>query len=245
MSGAPARWRRVLLKISGEALSGDSGRPIDGTALGLLADEIVAAHGLGTQIVLVNGGGNILRGAQASIEGLERPTADSMGMLATVINAIAIQDLLESRGVPTRVMTAISMRSVAEPYIRRRASRHLEKGRVVILAAGTGQPYFSTDTTAALRGAELGVDVLIKGTQVDGVYDKDPKQHADAVRFETLTFEEALRRNLRVMDKTAFTMCEENELPIVVFEMGVAGNLRRLLMGENLGTVIQSTDAAP
>ncbi|MDJ0974156.1 MAG: UMP kinase [Planctomycetota bacterium] len=235
--GAP-RWNRVLLKISGEALAGDAGRPIDGDAVATLADEIVSAHKLGTQIAIVNGGGNILRGAQASIQGIERATADYMGMLATIINALGLQDMLESKGVPTRVLTAIEMRSVAEPYIRRRCMRHLEKGRVVILAGGTGQPFFSTDTTAALRGTEIGAQVLLKGTKVDGIYDRDPNKFEGATRFESLTFDEVIQKDLKVMDKTAFTLCEQNGLPIVVFEMGVPGNLRRMLEGEMLGTTV-------
>jgi uridylate kinase len=239
---AGLRWKRVLLKVSGEAFSGATGRPVDAEGVRSLAKSIAAAHRLGAQIAVVNGGGNILRGAQTSIDGLGRASADYMGMLATVINALALQDMLETLDVPTRVLSAIEMKSVAEPYIRRRCKRHLEKGRVTILAGGTGMPYFSTDTTAALRGTELGADVLLKGTQVDGVYDKDPKLHPDAVRFERLSFDEALTRNLRVMDKTAFTLCEENGLPIVVFDMGVAGNLERLLQGAEIGTIV--TDAA-
>ncbi len=236
------RWKRILLKVSGEAFSGTSDmapiRPVDAGGIRSLAESIAAAHALGGEIAVVNGGGNILRGAQTSIDGLGRATADYMGMLATVINAIALQDMLECVGVPTRVLSAIEMKSVAEPYIRRRAVRHLEKGRVVILAGGTGMPYFSTDTTAALRGTEIGAGVLLKGTKVDGVYDRDPEQHADAERFTSLTFDEALRRNLRIMDKTAFTLCEENDLPIVVFDMGVSGNLERLLQGEDIGTLV-------
>ena len=232
------RWNRVLLKVSGEAFAGSSGKPVEAEGVRALAESIAAAHRLGVQIAVVNGGGNILRGAHASIDGLGRATADYMGMLATVINALALQDMLQSIGVPTRVLTAIEMKSVAEPYIRLRCVRHLEKGRVVILAGGTGQPYFSTDTTAALRGTEIGAEVLLKGTQVDGVYDKDPKRHADAVRFEQISYGEALQKNLRVMDKTAFTLCEENGLPIVVFDMGVAGNLERLLQGADIGTIV-------
>ncbi len=232
------RWKRVLLKVSGEALSDDSGRAIEGGAVGALADEIIAAHRLGVQIAVVNGGGNILRGAQTHIEGIGRATADTMGMLATVINALALQDMLESKGVKTRVLTAINMHSVAEPYIRRRCVRHLEKGRVIILAAGTGHPFFSTDTAAALRGTEIGAEVILKGTQVDGVYDKDPKKHDDAERFDRISFDEAARRRLQIMDRTAFTICEENDVPIVVFDMGVKGNLARLLSGESLGTTV-------
>jgi len=237
MTDAP-RWKRVLLKVSGEAFAGSSGRPVDAAGVRSLARSIADARAEGAEIAVVNGGGNILRGAQTSIDGLGRATADYMGMLATVINALALQDLLTAQGVPSRVLTAIEMKSVAEPYIRLRCVRHLEKGRVVILAGGTGQPYFSTDTTAALRGTEIGANVLLKGTQVDGVYDKDPKAHADARRFRSLSYADALRRNLRVMDKTAFTMCEENHLPIVVFDMGVDGNLVRLLRGEEIGTIV-------
>ncbi len=239
--GTP-RWNRVLLKVSGEAFAGPSGRPVDAAGARSLASSIADAHAQGAQIAVVNGGGNILRGAQTSIDGIGRATADYMGMLATVINALALQDLLDDMGVPSRVLTAIEMKSVAEPYIRLRCIRHLEKGRVVILGGGTGMPYFSTDTTAALRGTEIGAQVLLKGTQVDGVYDKDPKVHADAKRFSSLSYDDALRRNLKVMDRTAFTMCEENKLPIVVFDMGVEGNLVRLLQGEEIGTIV-STDA--
>ncbi len=242
MSNGP-RWKRVLLKVSGEAFAGPSGKPVDAVGVRSLASSIADAHRQGVQIAVVNGGGNILRGAQSSIDGLGRATADYMGMLATVINALALQDLLADQGVPSRVLTAIEMKSVAEPYIRLRCLRHLEKGRVVILAGGTGQPYFSTDTTAALRGTEIGAEALLKGTQVDGVYDKDPKVHDDARRFASLSYADALRRDLRVMDKTAFTMCEENGLPIVVFDMGVDGNLVRLLQGEEIGTIV-SKDAA-
>jgi len=240
--GDGPRWQRVLLKVSGEAFAGPSGRPVDAAGSRALAASIADAHAEGVQIAVVNGGGNILRGAQTSIDGIGRATADYMGMLATVINALALQDLLSDMGVPSRVLTAIEMKSVAEPYIRLRCVRHLEKGRVVILGGGTGMPYFSTDTTAALRGTEIGAEVLLKGTQVDGVYDKDPKKHADARRFLSLSYADALRRDLRVMDKTAFTMCEENRLPIVVFDMGVAGNLIRLLRGEDVGTIV-SNDA--
>lgn len=234
----PTRFRRILLKVSGEAFSRGGTRPVEPEGVGALADEVAAARALGVQVAVVNGGGNILRGAQSAIAGLTRATADAMGMLATVVNALALQDLLEARGVATRVLTAIEMRAVAEPYIRRRAIRHLEKGRVVILAAGTGQPYFSTDTTAALRGTELGVDALLKGTQVDGVYDKDPRRHPEAVRFAHLSFAEVLARDLKVMDKTAFTLCEENRLPIIVFRMGGDQNLTRLLRGESVGTIV-------
>ena len=239
MAGAgTGAWRRVLLKVSGEAFSGE-GRPgIDGTAVHALAREISDAAATGVEIAVVNGGGNIVRGAQVSITGIGRTTADYMGMLATVINALALQDVLESLGRPTRVLTAIEMRGVAEPYIRRRAQRHLEKGRVVVLAGGSGHPFFSTDTTAALRGSEIGAQVLLKGTKVDGVYDKDPKRHAGAKRFERLSFEDVYSKRLEVMDRTAITLCQENHLPIVVFDMGVPGNLARCLRGEPVGTTV-------
>ena len=232
------RWKRVLLKISGEAFSGASGRVIVSPSLTTLVDEIVAAHAMGAEIAIVNGGGNIVRGAQTKIEGLGRATADYMGMLATIINAVALQDVLESRGVPTRVLSAIEMKTVAEPYIRRRCMRHLERGRVVILAGGSGHPFFTTDTTAALRGMEIGANVLLKGTKVDGVYDKDPKVYPDATRFSRISFEDVYRRKLKVMDRTAITMCIENGLPIVVFDMGVPGNLCGVLRGEDIGTTV-------
>lgn len=231
-------FRRILLKLSGEGLMGDREFGLDPDTVERICQEISGVHADGVQVCLVIGAGNIFRGVSGAAAGIERTSADYMGMLATVINALALQDLLESKGVPTRVLTAIPMRSVAEPYIRRRAMRHLEKGRVVIFAGGTGQPYFSTDTTAALRGAEIGADVLLKGTQVDGIYDKDPNQHDDAVRFEALSFAEVIQKDLKVMDKTAFTMCEQNGLPIVVFEMGVPGNLTRILKGDALGTTV-------
>jgi uridylate kinase len=239
MTQGPSRpWSRVLVKVSGEALSGEGRTGIDGEPLHALAREIASAADLGVEIAIVNGGGNIVRGAQMAIKGVGRATADYMGMLATIVNALALQDVLESLGRPTRVLSAIEMRGVAEPYIRRRATRHLEKGRVVILAGGSGHPFFSTDTTAALRGSEIGAQALLKGTKVDGVYDKDPKRNRDATRFSTLSFEEVYARRLEVMDRTAITMCQENALPIVVFDMGVPGNLTRVLRGEPVGTRI-------
>ena len=232
------RYRRVLLKVSGEAFSQGGQGTIEESGVATLADEIVAAHALGVEIAVVNGGGNILRGGQTRITGLSRATADHMGMLATVINALALQDVLESRGIETRLLTALEIRPVAEPYIRRRCVRHLERGRVVILAAGTGHPFFTTDTTAALRGVEIGAQVLLKGTKVDGVYDKDPKLHPDAVRFDRISFEEVYRRKLDVMDRTAITMCIENRLPIVVFDMTGKGNLAGVLRGADIGTIV-------
>jgi uridylate kinase len=236
--GGTGAWRRVLLKVSGEAFSGEGKAGIDGSAVHELAGEIAEAAATGVEIAIVNGGGNIVRGAQVSITGIGRTTADYMGMLATVVNALALQDVLESLGRPTRVLTAIEMRGVAEPYIRRRAMRHLEKGRVVVLAGGSGHPFFSTDTTAALRGSEIGAQVLLKGTKVDGVYDKDPKRHPDARRFERLSFDDVYAKRLEVMDRTAITLCQENHLPIVVFDMGVRGNLARCLRGEPVGTTV-------
>ena len=232
------RYQRVLLKVSGEAFSQGGDGTIEESGLATLADEIVEAHALGVELAVVNGGGNIRRGGTTRISGVSRATADNMGMLATVINALALQDVLESRGIETRLLTAIEMPPVAEPYIRRRCVRHLEKGRVVILAAGTGHPFFTTDTTAALRGIEIGADVLLKGTKVDGVYDKDPKVHADARRFERISFEEVYQRRLQVMDRTAITMCIENKLPILVFDMARKGNLAGVLRGADIGTIV-------
>ncbi len=236
------RWKRVLLKVSGEAFSTPGAGTIREEAVGRLAEEIARAYELGAEIAVVNGGGNILRGGQTRIQGLGRATADYMGMLATVINALSLQDVLESRGIPTRVLSAIEIRTVAEPYIRRRCMRHLERGRVVILAGGSGHPFFTTDTTAALRGVEIGAEVLLKGTQVDGVYDKDPVVHPDARRFTRVSFEDVYRLKLEVMDRTAITMCIENRLPIVVFEMGVSGNLVGVLRGEDIGTTVGAVE---
>jgi uridylate kinase len=227
--------RRVLLKLSGEVLAGDARLGIDAGALGRVADEIVQGARAGTQIGIVIGGGNVIRGSAAG-ESLDRTTADSMGMLGTVINALALQDALEEREVSTRVLSAIEMRTLAEPYIRRRAMRHLEKGRVVILAAGTGHPYFTTDTAAVLRAIEIRADVLLKATKVDGVFTDDPKLNPDATRFDTLSYLEAIDRRLTVMDRTAFTMGMDHQLPIVVFNVTVPGNLVRALRGEIVGT---------
>ena len=231
----PAR-RRVLLKLSGEVLAGDAGHGIDAASLARLAGEIQDGLSGGTELGIVIGGGNIIRGTAASQDGVDRAAADSMGMLATVINAIALQDFLERRGLMTRVLSAIEMRALAEPYIRRRAVRHLEKGRVVILAAGTGHPYFTTDTAAVLRAVEIGADVLLKGTKVDGVFSEDPMRNPAAVRYDSLSYPEAIDRRLQVMDMTAFTMGMDNRLPIVVFNVTVPGNLARALRGESVGT---------
>jgi uridylate kinase len=226
----------VLLKLSGEVLSGDQGHGIQAKALARLAEEIQEGVRDGTELGIVIGGGNIIRGATQSTDGVDRAAADSMGMLATVINAIALQDSLERRGLVTRVLSAIEMRALAEPYIRRRAVRHLEKGRVVILAAGTGHPYFTTDTAAVLRAVEIGADVLLKATKVDGVFSEDPLRNPAAVRYDSLSYPEAIDRRLQVMDMTAFTMGMDNRLPIVVFNVTVPGNLARALRGEIVGT---------
>ena len=231
----PSR-RRLLLKLSGEVLAGDQGQGIDAPALGRLAGEIQEGLQGGTELGIVMGGGNIIRGSAASSDGMDRATADSMGMLATVINALALQDFLERRGLSTRVLSAIEMRALAEPYIRRRAVRHLEKGRVVLLAAGTGHPYFTTDTAAVLRAVEISADVLLKGTKVDGVFSEDPIRNPAAVRYDSLSYPEAIDRRLQVMDMTAFTMGMDNRLPIVVFNVTVPGNLTRALRGDPVGT---------
>ncbi len=231
----PAR-RRVLLKLSGEVLAGDAGHGIDASALERLSKEILAGVSGGIELGIVIGGGNIIRGSAASSDGVDRAAADSMGMLATVINAIALQDSLERQGLMTRVLSAIEMRALAEPYIRRRAVRHLEKGRVILLAAGTGHPYFTTDTAAVLRAVEIGADVLLKGTKVDGVFSEDPVRNPAAIRYDSLSYPEAIDRRLQVMDMTAFTMGMDNRLPIVVFNVTVPGNLTRALRGETVGT---------
>ncbi|MBI5515595.1 MAG: UMP kinase [Deltaproteobacteria bacterium] len=234
------KYRRILLKMSGEALCArEGGFGLDAGAVGLLADELTQAwRELGVQLALVVGGGNIFRGLGASASGMDRSQADYMGMLATVMNALALQDALEKRGVPTRVMTALAMQQIAEPYIRRRAVRHLEKGRVVLFAAGTGNPYFSTDTAAALRAMEIHADALCKATKVDGVYDRDPKQHPDAEFFRRLSFDDFLARKIKVMDSTALTLCRDNKLPIRVFKLSAHGNIARVLKGEDVGTLI-------
>jgi uridylate kinase len=236
MSGGP--YQRVLLKLSGEVLAGPAGFGIDTDKIQAVAAEIAEVAKTGVQIGLVVGGGNFFRGVAAAARKMDRVTGDHMGMLATVINALALQDALEQQGVPTRVMTAIAMQQVAEPYIRRRAIRHLEKGRIVIFAAGTSNPYFSTDTAAALRALEIRADVLAKGTRVDGVYDKDPLRHDDAVRYTQVDYTVVLSRALGVMDASAVAMCRDNRLPIVVFNLNTCGNIMRMSRGEPLGTVI-------
>jgi uridylate kinase len=233
-----ARYRRVLLKLSGEALMGEQQFGIDAGRLQQYAEEVRSVSGLGVQMGIVIGGGNIYRGVSNSTSGIHKATGDNMGMLATVINALALQASLENVGVATRLMSAIRMDVIAEPFVRRRAIRHLEKGRVVIFGAGTGSPYFTTDTAAALRAVEIEADVIIKGTRVDGVYDADPERNAAALRFDKITYLDVLKKDLKVMDLTAITMCRENSLPILVFNMNTPGNLKRLVLGEPIGTLV-------
>ncbi|RIL07067.1 MAG: UMP kinase [Proteobacteria bacterium] len=233
-----AAYRRVVIKLSGEGLAGDAGFGIAPTVIRAMAEEIREVHGLGVQIAIVIGGGNIIRGVSAASQGMDRATADYMGMMAGVINGVALQDALEKEDVPTRVLSALEIQEVAEPYIRRRAIRHLEKGRIVIFAAGTGNPYFTTDTAAALRAAEVHADLIMKATKVDGVYDADPHKQSGAQRFEQLSYEEAIRRNLQFMDQTAIQLCRQNGLPIVVFDMTVRGNIRKVVTGESVGTLV-------
>jgi uridylate kinase len=232
-------YSRALLKISGEALGGETGQGLDYKVIEAFAEEIKAVHALGVHLSLVVGGGNIIRGATASRQGLDRVSADYMGMLATVINALALQDVLESAGVDTRVMTAIRMEGVAEPYIRRRAIRHLEKGRLVIFAAGTGNPYFSTDTAGVLRALEIDAQVILKATNVDGVFTADPRKDASATFLPELTYQEALIRGYAVMDANAFGLCQTNKLPIIVFNINEPGATRRVLQGERVGTIVR------
>ena len=232
------QYRRILLKLSGQALGGPSGVGICAEAVRDMAEQIREVRGLGVQVVVVVGGGNIFRGLSGSERGIERATGDYMGMLATIINALALQDALEKMGVATRVQSAISMSQVAEPFIRRRAVRHLEKGRVVIFGGGTGNPYFSTDTAAALRANEIGAEVVLKATRVDGIYDSDPKENPKAKRYRQIKYAEALEKRLRVMDSTAFSLCMDNKMPIVVFNLFRAHNLRRVVMGETVGTLV-------
>jgi uridylate kinase len=233
-----AKYRRILLKLSGEAIGGESGVGISPEAIQDMAQQIREVRDLGVQVVVVVGGGNIFRGLPGSERGIERATGDYMGMLATVINALALQDALEKLGVATRVQSAITMAQVAEAFIRRRAVRHLEKGRVVIFGGGTGNPYFSTDTAAALRANEIGAEVILKATKVDGIYDCDPKKNPKAKRFSQITYLEALQRQLKVMDSTAFSLCMDNKMPIIVFELFRAHNLKKVVLGEKVGTLV-------
>ena len=236
-SSAPTpHYKRILLKLSGEALMGESSYGIDPAVATRIAQDIAEIQSLGVQTAIVIGGGNIFRGLAASARGMDRSTGDYMGMLATVINALALQDALEKNGVPTRVLTAIEMRSVAEPFIRRRAVRHLEKGRVVVFAAGTGNPYFTTDTAAALRAMEMKAEVILKATKVDGIYNADPIKHPEAIRYESISYLQVLQERLQVMDATAISLCMDNKLPILVFNLKTPGNIRRVVMGEAIGT---------
>jgi uridylate kinase len=238
MDGCTPKYKRIILKVTGEVFAGPLEFGIDGKTVSAFAEEIKEVKAMGCELALVVGGGNIFRGAVASEMGMDRASADTMGMLATVINSLALQDALEKLGVSTRVLSAIEMRQVAEPYIRRRATRHLEKGRIVIFAGGTGNPYFTTDTTASLRAMETGADVILKATKVDGVYDADPFRFQNAKKFDELTYIEVLNRELKVMDSTAISLCMDNHLPIIVFNIMVKGNIKRVVSGERIGTLV-------
>ena len=240
---APLRYKRILLKLSGEALMGDKGYGIDSATVQYMASEIREITRLGVEIAVVIGGGNIFRGVEASVKGIERASADYMGMLATVINALALQNALERVGVYTRVQSAIEMRELAEPYIRRRAIRHLEKGRVVIFAAGTGNPYFTTDTAAALRAMEIGATIILKATKVDGVYSSDPMKDRTATKYDRISYIDVLRKGLSVMDSTAISLCMDNNLPIVVFSLRGKGNIRKIVQGKKIGTLVGGNHA--
>ena len=231
-------YQRVLLKLSGEVLAGEEGFGIDPAKATLLATEVKSIHDLGIDIGLVIGAGNIFRGMTAAAKGMQRVTGDYLGMLATIMNAVCVQDALENLGSVTRTLSAITVAQLAAPYIRRRAIRHLEKGRIVVVAGGTGNPYFTTDTAAALRATELGAEILIKGTKVDGVYDKDPLVHSDAVKYDRVSYKEAIQKELRIMDMTAISLCKENSLPIKVFNINRTGDLKKLLLGEPIGTLV-------
>ena len=234
------KYKRIVLKLSGEALKDvTNGEPLDPAILKNLALSLKEIHSLGVQICLVVGGGNIFRGLSGSQSGVDRTTGDYMGMLATVINGLALMNALEKEGVPVRVQTAIPMEKIAEPFILRRAVRHLEKGRIVILVAGTGNPYFSTDTTAALLASELGADAILKATKVDGIYDKDPAKFPDAVKFDRISYLDALEKRLAVMDSTAFSLCMDNRIPIIVFNMNKPGNIERVIEGQKIGTIVE------
>ena len=238
MNGTP-KYKRVLLKLSGESLMGDQAYGIDSQRLNEYADEIIAVTESGVQLSIVIGGGNIYRGIQAAASGYDRVQGDHMGMLATMINSLALQSALEARGKNTRLMSAIKMEQIAEPFIRRRAVRHLEKGRIVIFGAGTGNPYFTTDTAASLRAIEIEAHVILKGTRVDGIYTADPEKDKNAKKYDRITFNEVYEKGLNVMDMTAFTLCKENKLPIIVFDMHKPGNLRRVVFGEQVGTLVE------
>ena len=233
------KYKRILLKLSGEALMGERQYGIDPKRLAEYADEIKEIHDKGIEIAIVIGGGNIFRGIAGASNGMDRVQGDYMGMLATVINGMALQGALEDKGMLTRLQTALKIEAIAEPYIKRRAVRHLEKGRIVIFGAGTGNPYFTTDTAAVLRGVEVNADVILKGTRVDGIYDSDPEKNVNAVKFENITFDDVIKKGLNVMDTTAFTLSQENELPIVVFDMNTKGNLLKICEGQNIGTTVK------
>ena len=235
----PLQYKRILLKISGEVLTGERGYGIDPEVMHAIAEEIQELRDLGVDVAIVIGGGNIFRGMAASSQGMDRASADYMGMLATVMNGLALQDALEKMGIQTRLQTAIEMRAIAEPYIRRRAIRHIEKGRVVIFAAGTGNPYFTTDTTASLRAMEIGADVILKATKVDGVYDADPLLHENARKFAELTYLDVLKNRLKVMDATAISLCMDHQIPIIVFNLRERGNIKRVVLGEPVGTKVR------
>ncbi|MFK5926466.1 MAG: UMP kinase [Desulfuromusa sp.] len=239
---ATIKYRRILLKLSGEALAGEQGYGIDPDVINGIAAEIKEVVGLGVEVAVVIGGGNIFRGLAASSKGMDRASADYMGMLATVMNSLAMQDALEKQGVVTRVQSAIDMQQIAEPYIRRRAVRHLEKGRVVIFSAGTGNPYFTTDTAASLRAMEINAEVILKATKVDGIYSADPKKDKNAVKLPTLTYLEVLQKGLQVMDATATSLCMDNNLPMIIFDMTHRDNIKKVVLGENIGTIVKGGD---
>ena len=234
------KYNRILLKLSGEALLGKNSYGIDNDRLVVYAEEIKEIHKQGVEIAIVIGGGNIFRGLSGSKDGIDRVQADYMGMLATVINGLALQNALENIDIPTRLQSAIKMESIAEPFIKRKATRHLEKGRVVIFASGTGNPYFTTDSAAVLRAIEINADVILKGTRVDGIYNEDPEKNKEAIKFDDISFEDTIRKGLKIMDTTAFTLSKENELPIVVFDMNTKGNLTKVVMGEKIGTKVST-----
>jgi len=234
------KYNRILLKLSGEALLGKNSYGIDNDRLVVYAEEIKEIHKQGVEIAIVIGGGNIFRGLSGSKDGIDRVQADYMGMLATVINGLALQNALENIDIPTRLQSAIKMESIAEPFIKRKATRHLEKGRVVIFASGTGNPYFTTDSAAVLRAIEINADVILKGTRVDGIYNEDPEKNKEAIKFDDISFEETIRKGLKVMDTTAFTLSKENKLPIIVFDMNTKGNLTKVIMGEKIGTKVST-----
>ena len=232
------RYKRILLKLSGEILAGNSGFGIDPEKASYLANEIKSIHEIGLDLGLIIGAGNIFRGIEAASRGMDRVTGDYLGMLATIMNAISMQDALENVNCQTRTLSAIDVKQISEPYIRRRAIRHIEKGRIVIVAGGTGNPFFTTDSAAALRATELGADIVIKGTKVDGIYDKDPFVHKDAIKYNNISFDQVLKENLRVMDLTAITLCKENNLPIQVFDIKIPGALKKIVLGEPIGTIV-------